>query len=222
MIAILNATANKTILEGAINFLDYFKYEKAGGLEEYGTDIAKGYVPTGVSDLARIIDGEERLARTGLEQVQQRIPFLREKLPLDTGRVSGVSAKEASPFEIITKIRMTPTNQTEVQKYIYRTEANIPVIDSSFIGVKLNAAETALLREITQPYVDRVLGALVASQTFQNADGFMQKRMLEQGASYASHPGNNESLMTEFIFLGGQRFGPKWLKSLEAEMEPKS
>lgn len=216
MIAILNATANKTILEGAINFLDYFKYEKAGGLEEYGTDIAKGYVPTGVSDLARIIDGEERLARTGLEQVQQRIPFLREKLPLDTGRVSGVSTKEASPFEIITKIRMTPTNQTEVQKYIYRTEANIPVIDSSFIGVKLNAAETALLREITQPYVDRVLGALVASQTFQNADGFMQKRMLEQGASYASHPGNNESLMTEFIFLGGQRFGPKWLKSLEA------
>ena len=129
--------------------------------------------------MARIIDGEERLARTGLEQVQQRIPFLREKLPLDTGRVGGTSTKEAN-FEDYSKIRMTPTNQTEVQKYIYRTEANIPVIDSSFIGVKLNTAETALLREITQPYVDRVLGAVVASQTFQNADGFMQKRMLSK------------------------------------------
>lgn len=215
MVSLLNATANKTILESTINFMDYFRYDKAGGLEQYGTDIAKGYVPTGVSDLARILDGQERLARTPVEQVQQRIPFLREQLPVDTSRVGGVSTKEASPLEIITKIRMTPTNQTEVQKYIWRTEANIPVVDSSFIGIKLSGAETALLREITQPYVDRVLGSIVASQTFQNADGFRQKELLEYGATYASHPGNNESLLAEFIQEGNKRFGATWLRSLE-------
>ena len=215
MVSLLNATANKTILESTINFMDYFKYDKAAGLENYGTDIAKGYVATGVSDLARIIDGQERLARTPIEQVQQRIPFLRERLPLDTSRVGGVSTKEASAFEIITKIRLTPTNQTEVQKYIYRTEANIPAVDSSFIGVKLSAAETALLREITQPYVERTLGALVASQTFQNSDAFRQKELLEYGASYASHPGNNEALLAEFIQEGNKRFGKTWLQSLQ-------
>lgn len=215
MVSLLNATANKTILESTINFMDYFRYDKAGGLEQYGTDVAKGYVPTGVSDLARILDGQERLARSPVEQVQQRIPFLREQLPLDTSRVGGVSTKEASPLEIITKIRMTPTNQTEVQKYIWRTEANIPVVDSSFIGIKLSGAETALLREITQPYVDRVLGSIVASQTFQNADGFRQKELLEYGATYASHPGNNESLLAEFIQEGNKRFGATWLRSLE-------
>jgi len=215
MTAILNATANKTVLEGAINFMDNFKYDKAEGLEQYGTDIAKGFIPTGVSDLARIIDGQERLARTPIEQVQQRIPFLREQLPLDTSRVGGVSTKEAGPLEIITKIRITPTNQTEVQKYIYRTEANIPVIDSSFIGIKLSSAETALLREITKPYVDRVLGAMVASQTFQNSDAFRQKELLEYSASYASHPGNNEALLSEFIQEGNKRFGATWLQSLQ-------
>lgn len=214
MAALLNATANKTILESTINFLDYFRYDKVGGFENYATDVAKGYVPTGVSDLARIIDGQERLARTPLEQIQQRVPFLREQLPLDASRVGGASTKEASAIEIITKIRMTPTNQTEVQKYIYRTKANIPVIDSSFIGIKLNAAETALLREITQPHVDRVLGVLVASQKFQNADAFQQKEALEYSANYASHPGTNEALLTEFVFLGGQRFGQRWIKSL--------
>ena len=215
IVALLNATVNKTILESAINFMDYFKYDKAAGLENYGTDIAKGFVPTGVSDLARIIDGQERLARTPIEQVQQRIPFLREQLPLDTSRVGGVSTKEASAFEIITKIRLTPTNQTEVQKYIYRTEANIPVIDSSFIGIKLSASETALLREITEPHVERVLGALVVSQKFLQADAFQQKKLIEYGANYASHPGNNEALLAEFMQEGNKRFGATWLQSLK-------
>jgi len=215
IVALLNATVNKTILESAINFMDYFKYDKAAGLENYGTDIAKGFVPTGVSDLARIIDGEERLARTPTEQIQQRIPFLREQLPLDTSRVGGVSTKEASAFEIITKIRLTPTNQTEVQKYIYRTEANIPVIDSSFIGIKLSASETALLRKVTEPHVERVLGALVVSQKFLQADAFQQKELIEYGANYASHPGNNQTLMAEFIQEGTKRFGANWMQSLE-------
>lgn len=214
MMAILNSTANKTVLEGAINFMDYFRYNKADGIERYFTDVAKGFVPTGVSDLARIIDGEERLARTPVEQVQQRIPFLREDLPLNTSRVGGVSPREASPLEIITKIRMTPTNLTEVQKYIYKTKSNIPVVNSEFIGVKLGTAETALLRQLTQPYVDVVLGGLVASQKFQNADALMQKKAIEKYASYASHPTSNESLMTEFIQEGTRKFGATWLQSL--------
>lgn len=217
-ISILNATANKTVLEAAVNFLDYFRYQNegiTGGLEQWGTDVAKGFIPTGVSDLARIIDGQERLARTPIEQIQQRIPFLREQLPLDTSRVSGESPKESSAFEIITKIKLTPINQTEVKKYIYKTQANIPVIDSKFIGITLSTSEISLLRELTLPYVDRVLGSIVVSQKFLQADGFRQKKLLEYGASYASHPGNNQALMAEFIQEGNKRFGAKWLQSLQ-------
>jgi len=218
-ISLLNATANKTVLESAVSFLDYFRYNNqglSGGLQQLGTDVAKGFIPTGVSDLARIIDGQERLARTPMEQVQQRIPFLREQLPLDTSRVSGVSTKESNWAEIILKLKATPiTNQTEVQRYIYRTQANIPVVDSKFMGIKLNTAETSLLREITLPYVDRQLGALVASQMFQNEDAFVQKRLLEREASRASHPGANGGLLAEFIQEGNKRFGASWLQSLE-------
>tara|TARA_B100001059_G_scaffold64343_1_gene60397 strand:- start:752 stop:3094 length:2343 start_codon:yes stop_codon:yes gene_type:complete len=218
-IMLLNATANKTVLESAVSFLDYFRYNNqglSGGLKQLGTDVSKGFIPTGVSDLARIIDGQERLARTPMEQVQQRIPFLREQLPLDTSRVSGVSTKESNWAEIILKLKATPiTNQTEVQRYIYRTQANIPVVDSKFMGIKLNTAETSLLREITLPYVDRQLGALVASQMFQNEDAFVQKRLLEREASRASHPGVNEGLLAEFIQEGNKRFGASWLQSLD-------
>lgn len=218
-IMLLNATANKTVLESAVSFLDYFRYNNqglSGGLKQLGTDIAKGFVATGVSDLARIIDGQERLARTPMEQVQQRIPFLREQLPIDTSRVSGMSPKKSNWAEIILKLKTTPiTNQTEVQRYIYRTKANIPVVDSKFMGIKLNTAETSLLREITLPYVDRQLGALVASQMFQNEDAFVQKRLLEREASRASHPGVNEGLLVEFIQEGKKRFGATWLQSLE-------
>ena len=221
MVSLLNATANKTVLESAVNFLDYFRYNNQGvgaGLTQLGTDVAKGFIPTGVSDLARIIDGQERLARTPVEQVQQRIPFLREQLPLDTSRVGGVSTKESNWAEIILKLKTTPiTNQTEQQRYVYRTQANIPVVDSKFMGIKLNSAETALLRELTLPYVERQLGAVVASQMFQNEDAFRQKRILEREATRASHPGVNESLLAEFIQEGQKRFGgKKWIDSLEA------
>lgn len=219
MVSLLNATANKTVLESAVNFLDYFRYNNqgvSGGVQQLATDVAKGFIPTGVSDLARIIDGEERLARTPVEQIQQRIPFLREQLPLDTGRVDGVSPKESNWAEIILKLKTTPiTNQTEVQRYIYRTKANIPVVDSKFMGIKLSTAETALLREMTLPYVERQLGALVASQMFQNQDAFVQKRLLEREATRASHPGVNGGLLAEFIQEGNARFGATWFNSLE-------
>lgn len=221
VISLLNATANKTVLESAVSFLDYFRYNNQGavaGAKQFGTDVAKGFIPTGVSDLARIIDGQERLARTPVEQVQQRIPFLREQLPLDTSRVGGVSTKESNWTEIILKLKTTPiTNQTEQQRYLYRTQANIPVVDSKFMGIKLNSAETALLRELTLPYVERQLGAVVASQMFQNEDAFRQKRILEREATRASHPGVNEGLLAEFIQEGQKRFGgKKWIDSLGA------
>ena len=219
VISLLNATANKTVLESAVSFLDYFRYNNQGiaeGVKQFGTDVAKGFVPTGVSDLARMIDGKERLARTGVEQIQQRIPFLREGLPIDTSRVGGVSTKEANPLEIILKLKTTPiTNQTEQQRYVHRTKANIPVVDSKFMGIKLSTAETALLREITLPYVERQLGAVVASQMFQNEDAFRQKKILEREATRASHPGVNESLLAEFIQEGNKRFGANWMQSLQ-------
>ena len=213
--ALLNATLNKTILEGMVKFLDYFKYDKGKGLQDYGADLVKGFIPTGVSDLARIIDDEERIAREPYERIMQRIPGVREMLPVDTMQLEGVDQGQ-NAFEIITKMNFVPTNQTEVQKYIYRTEANIPVINKEFLGVTLNSAELSLLRELSRPYQDGILGGLVAGERFKSARASLQKRMLEYHSSRAVNPSTNKALMREFIQEGTKRFGPNWVKTLQA------
>ena len=219
---LLNASLNKTVLESGIRFLDNFRYSNKSLVEgaiASGVDIGKGFIPTGVSDLARILDEEERISKTAYEKFIQRVPVLRETLPVDTPQLEGVDMGQ-NLFEIITKMNFVPTNQSQVQIEIYKKEANIPVIDSQFIGVKLDGKELSLLRELAAPYQNAVLGALVESGNYKLAGkelGASRQRVLIQDyASRSVHPGRNKQLYGKFIQEGTKRFGPNWLRSLEA------
>lgn len=222
MIGLLNASLNKTVLESGIRFLDNFRYSNKSLVEgaiASGVDIGKGFIPTGVSDLARILDEEERIAKTAYEKIIQRVPGLRETLPEATPQFEGVDMNQ-NLFEIITKMNFVPTNQSQVQKEIYRKEANIPVIDSEFVGVKLDGKELSLLRELAAPYQNAMLGALVASGEYKlagNEFGASRQRVLiEDYASRSVHPGRNKQLLAKFIQEGTKRFGPNWIKSIQA------
>lgn len=220
--ALLNASLNKTVLESGIRFLDNFRYSNKSLVEgaiASGVDIGKGFIPTGVSDLARILDEEERIAKTGYEKIIQRVPGLRETLPEDTPQFEGVDMNQ-NLFEIITKMNFVPTNQSQVQKEIYRKEANIPVIDSEFVGVKLDGRELSLLRELAAPYQNATLSALVESGEYKLAGNQFgasrQKVLIEDYASRAVHPGRNEQLLDKFIQEGTKRFGANWMRSMQA------
>ena len=222
MIGLLNASLNKTVLESGIRFLDNFRYSNKSLVEgaiASGVDIGKGFIPTGVSDLARILDEEERIAKTAYEKIIQRVPGLRETLPEATPQFEGVDMNQ-NLFEIITKMNFVPTNQSQVQKEIYRKEANIPVIDSEFVGVKLDGKELSLLRELAAPYQNAMLGALVTSGEYKlagNEFGASRQRVLiEDYASRSVHPGRNKQLLAKFIQEGTKRFGPNWIKSMQA------
>jgi hypothetical protein len=169
--ALLNASLNKTVLESGIRFLDNFRYSNKSLVEgaiASGVDIGKGFIPTGVSDLARILDEEERISKTAYEKIIQRVPGLRETLPVATPQFEGVDMNQ-NLFEIITKMNFVPTNQSQVQKEIYRKEVNIPVIDSEFVGIKLDGRELSLLRELAAPYQNATLSALVESGEYKLA-----------------------------------------------------
>lgn len=222
IISLLNASLNKTVLESGIRFLDNFRYSNQSLVEgaiASGIDIGKGFIPTGVSDLARILDEEERIAKTGYEKIIQRVPGLRETLPEATPQFEGVDMNQ-NLFEIITKMNFVPTNQSQVQKEIYRKEANVPVIDSEFVGVKLDGRELSLLRELAAPYQNATLGALVTSGEYKLAGSQFgasrQKVLIEDYASRSVHPGRNKQLLTKFIQEGTKRFGPNWVRSIQA------
>lgn len=220
--ALLNASLNKTVLESGIRFLDNFRYSNKSLVEgaiASGVDIGKGFIPTGVSDLARILDEEERISKTAYEKIIQRVPGLRETLPVATPQFEGVDMNQ-NLFEIITKMNFVPTNQSQVQKEIYRKEANIPVIDSEFVGIKLDGRELSLLRELAAPYQNATLSALVESGEYKLAGNQFgasrQKVLIEDYASRAVHPGRNEQLLTKFIQEGTKRFGANWMRSMQA------
>lgn len=215
-VALYASFLSKPILEGAVNFLDYFGENARKDLARLPADFLKGYIPTGVSDLARIIDGEERIAADGWSSIKQRIPFARETLPLDTRQFEGVESLSSNAFEIITKMNFVTTNGTEVTKEIYRTDANIPVVDSKWLGIKLNGAELSLLRKLSSKYLNPYLGGVVSSDKYLMAEGSLRKKMLEYHSAKALNPGANKALLNEFVQEGTKMFGGSWIKSLEA------
>lgn len=202
------------ILEQGVKLIEMFKYDTATGLEDVATAYGKGFIPTASSDIARMIDDNERIALTFSEKLQQRLPILREKLAVNTQQFEGATTKDPNWFEIVTKMDFVPINASDVQIQIHDTEANIPVVDARFLGVELDSQSLSILRQITKPFVERALGTLVESNAYLREDQPRRKRLLESYAARASHPFHNKELTAMFFDRVQRELGDKAVKNI--------
>ena len=214
MYSIYAMMSTMPVLDQTVKLVEMFKYDTLTSFDELGQSYLKGYVPTLSSDLARAIDNNERIAINFTEKVQQRVPFLREKLPVDTQQFKGATTKGANWFEIAMKANFVPVNPSRIQIEIHNTEANIPVVDSKFVGVKLSTAQLSILRELTAPYVNRALDVLIQSQAYQQSFLPRQRRLLQSYAARASHPEFNPELTARFYQEVSKRLGAQSLQTI--------
>lgn len=179
--SIFNALLNSPILDSTIKFLDYFQYGVSKGLENTLAVVGKGFIPTGLSDLARMLDDEERIALDIPEKIQQRVPILREKLPVDKARMSVYDSPNV--METLLGLDFVPVNNTDVAKYIYRTDAKIPSVKPLLRGVKLNSTEYSVYKNIHNEIQNNALNITVNRDSFVMADLPVQRLMLQEAAT---------------------------------------
>jgi hypothetical protein len=178
MSVLFGSVFNTPIMEATSNLVDMVRADPSTTLEVYAQQTVKSYVPTFVSDLARIIDEEERVAQTTLERVQQRVPGLREQLPVREGRAE--QADSPNLMEIILKMDFVPVNNSEVARTLYRLEPDIPTATPRIKNVTLNSSEFSVYKNEFNRVQDTLLSALIATRQFDYLTPLEQKEYLER------------------------------------------
>jgi hypothetical protein len=185
-------------------------------VEGYVAQTAKGFIPTGVSDLARILDDDERFASTIKERMQQRVPLLREELP-----AREITAEEKQPptaLEILTKMDFVPVNNSDVARQLWRLKPDIPRVKPKFSGVSLNTKEYAVYKTGYDKLINSYLSVIVATKTFNEATPLEQKELIERELRIPDR-------IKEAMFLEGMKeeLGPvafsAWLTNFQKKVE---
>ena len=179
--SMFSSLMNTPLLDGTIKWLDYYQYGFSKGIENSVSVIGKGAVPTFLSDLARMLDDEERIALDVPEKIQQRVPILREQLPADKARMSVYDSPNVT--ELLLGLNFVPVNNTDVAKYIYRTDAKIPSVKPLLRGVKLNSTEYSVYKNIHNEIQNNALNITVNRDSFVIADLPIQRLMLQEAAT---------------------------------------
>ena len=166
MTSIWRLTGDKQAFAGIIDFIDNFAYgNPERGFDRAFNDYIKSYIPTISSDIARVGD-VERIALTGPEKMQQRIPGMRQELPVDYASIAEAD-QTRSAWEIFLKMNFPDASQTELQKEIHNTKADIAKPDKIYRNVELNGKELSILRKVSQEAVTHGLSWVITTDAYQ-------------------------------------------------------
>jgi len=159
-------TAEKQSIAGVIDFLDNWAYGKPEeGFDRALNNYIKSYIPTGAADVARAGD-VDRLALTSAERIQQRIPGMREDLPVDYASIAEAD-RQVKGWEVFLKMQFPEASWTDLQKEIYKTGVDINKPDKILQGVELNSKELSLLRKVSQDAVTHGLSWLITTDSYK-------------------------------------------------------
>lgn len=167
MTSIWRLTGDKQAFAGIIDFIDNFAYgNPERGFDRAFNDYIKSYIPTISSDIARVGD-VERIALTGSEKMQQRIPGMRQELPVDYASIAEAD-KILSGWEIFLKMNFPDASWTELKKEIFITGADISKPNRIFRNVELNSKELSILRKVSQDAVTHGLSWVITTDAYQS------------------------------------------------------
>ena len=214
---LLGSVFNTPLMDSTNNLLTLARSGSTSAfVEGYVAQTAKGFIPTGVSDLARILDDDERFASTIKERMQQRVPLLREELP-----AREIAAEEKQPptaLEILTKMDFVPVNNSDVARQLWRLKPDIPRVKPKFSGVSLNTKEYAVYKNAYDKLIDSYLSVIVATKTFNEATPLEQKELIERELRIPDR-------IKETMFVEGMKeeLGPvafsAWLTNFQKKVE---
>jgi hypothetical protein len=169
----------KSFMDGFNGFFnDVAQATDQGSLSGLAVGVGRQFTPAILNQIARSIDPMERQATSPVEKIQQRIPLLREDLPVEYGMTGG--ARERNLGQALTSFNIQSAEQTPLQKYIYELGVTKMREDKDLKSVELNNDQLALLRQMSNDFITPRLERYVASESFQKLPDARKKVMLEK------------------------------------------
>lgn len=159
-------------------------------METISLAAAKPFTPALLAQAARILDPHERQATTFTEKMSQRIPGLREQLPIDYGLYGG--GREGGgdipvPFtdgvttnlKELTSFGVSDATQTPLQRAFEESGLTAIRSNKNFKGVGLNNEQLAEYRKRVNDAVTKFLTPLASQESFQRLPPGTKRRVLK-------------------------------------------
>lgn len=200
------------------SFVDGFN-QLANGLtdpEQQGATLAlaatRPLTPAIMNQVARIIDPHERQATTVGEKMMQRVPLLRETLPVEYGLYGG--ERKGNLGQELTSINVQSAEQTPLQRAFTETGANPVRNNARLKGVGLDNDQLAEYRKLINERITPNLNALIESSMYQKLPKGQQRVVLEKAVTRLKGP-----VAKEYFYKLRQTDAKMAAKFLAVEME---
>lgn len=188
--AIVKNLASKTFLEGLSNALmaivDYPRYGEA-----FLNSYANLLVPGAIAQVARAQDPVQRDVDNFMDGIANRIPGLRQELPIRfdvLGQPKANPAYEFGVFGIASKKDEISPLQEAVKQY----GISIGKPSRTLKNVELNTIDYEKYSKLSGDFISRQLNAIISDPSFQNLPKERKKVLLEQAAEKSRRNASNQ------------------------------
>ena len=191
--------ADKSFMHGISSFLGAID-EPQRNLENFLQSYANAIVPSGVAQVAQMIDPVEREFASFMDRVQGRLPVLSKDLPVKYD-VTGQPG-ERSLLETVTGVQTKTTNGLIAA--LEKSGVELKPTDKSVFGVELNAQQLSMQRQLAGNYFMKGMEYATNSPQWKQADDSIKEFILKQILSKARTAANKE--VAGYLLLNDEKF----------------
>jgi hypothetical protein len=181
MMGLKHHILSKSFMEGFSSMLE-FATDPARVDEKVAAQLLRPLTPAIVNEAARIFDTYERQALSPIDKLQQRIPGLREQLPVEYGLIG--DPRKTNMIQAITGFGIiSESDRTPLQIELSRLNFTQGRVGDKLKRVGLSNEQTAAYRQLVAERLTPALSNLIESDAYQNLSDPRKKVVLENVTS---------------------------------------
>ena len=209
--------ADKSFMQGLANFMEAVSAPDRY-LESFLSSYANAIVPSGVAEVAQLVDPVEREFVTFMDRLQARIPILSKQLP-EKYDITG-QPQERGLLETVTGVQTKTTNG--LLAALEKSGIDLKPSQKQVYGIDLNAQQLAMQRQLAGNYFKYAVDNMMASKDWNKYDDsikdFMLKTVLEKARSAANREVAGYLLLNDPKFRDNLIMQKKLAKGMRDEL----
>lgn len=177
--------ADKSFMQGLANFMEAVTAPDKN-LAKFLSSYANAIVPSGVAEVAQLVDPVEREFVSFMDRIQARTPIWSKQLPEKYDVVG--QTQERGLLETVTGVQTKTTNG--LLAALEKTGIDIKPSQKQVYGIDLNAQQLSMQRQLAGNYFKYSMEAMMNSKDWNKYDDstkeFLLKTALEKSRSAAN------------------------------------
>lgn len=191
--------ADKSFMQGLANFMEAVTAPDKN-LAKFLSSYANAIVPSGVAQVAQIVDPVEREFVSFMDRIQARTPIWSKQLPEKYDVVG--QPQERGLLETVTGVQTKTTNG--LLAALEKSGIDIKPSQKQVYGIDLNAQQLSMQRQLAGNYFKHSMDAMMKSKDWDKYDDSIKEFMLKTALEKSRSAANKE--VAGYMLLNDPKF----------------